>query len=55
MVNYLLKIPEEFCTQEIRCGYTVSEKIKKLWAVQIDLLRQLQLVCKKYDLSVYAA
>lgn len=43
-----------FLKEETRCGYTIPEKQKKLWAIELDLLNQLLAVCKKYDLKVYA-
>lgn len=38
--------------EEIRNGYTVTEKQKKIWKVEIDLLTELLRVCKKYDLRI---
>lgn len=45
---------EEFFKEEIRCDYTVSEKQKKVWAVELDLLSKLLEVCDKYKIKVYA-
>lgn len=47
-----LKLPEHFLEPEVRCGYEVSEKLKKIWAVELDLLSQLLDVCKKHDINV---
>ena len=38
-------------TQE-RCGYAVTLKQSKVWEVQLDLLKHLLDVCKKYDIKV---
>lgn len=54
MVELKLKVPEQFYKEEIRCGYTVSSDMKKVWAVQMDLLCELDRVCKKYGLTYYA-
>ena len=39
--------------EEIRDGYTVSEKQKKIWSVEIDLLKELLRVCEKHDIKVF--
>lgn len=35
-------------------GYLVEEPVKRLWAVQLDLLYQLLEVCERYHLKVFA-
>lgn len=47
-----LKLPEHFLEKEVRCGYEVSEKLKKIWAVELDLLNELIRVCKKHDIKM---
>lgn len=42
-----------FFMQETRCGYTVSEKMKKVWSVELDLLRKFAEVCEKNHLSYF--
>lgn len=49
-----LQFPDDFFREEIRCDYTITEKTKKVWAIEIDLLYKLLEVCKKYDIKVYA-
>ncbi len=39
---------------EERCGHLVTEETKKLWEVQMGLLRELQRICKKHDIKYYA-
>lgn len=50
-----LSIPESFYQEEVRCDYTVSAKMKKIWAVELDLLYQLQQVCEKYNIKYFAS
>lgn len=45
-----MKLPESFLEEEERCCYIVTHEMKKVWAVELDLLCQFQLVCKKYGL-----
>uniref|UniRef100_A0AB33JC82 Phosphorylcholine transferase LicD n=1 Tax=Prevotella sp. GTC17259 TaxID=3236795 RepID=A0AB33JC82_9BACT len=38
---------------EYREGYLVSAEMKKVWAVELDLLKKLVDICKKHDLRVW--
>ena len=49
-----LQLPEGFLDEEERCGYTISSDMKTLWAVELDLLNELQRVCEKHGLTYYA-
>ncbi len=40
--------------EEIRDGYTVTQKQKKIWAVELDLCQELLRVCKKHNIKVFA-
>lgn len=48
------KFSEDFFKEEVRCDFLVTTERKKLWAIQIDLLRELLGVCKRHDLRIYA-
>ncbi len=37
---------------EIKCGFNVSEQLKKTQFVQLDLLNELLSVCRKYDIKL---
>jgi len=50
MVNLL---GEVFFREEIRCEYTVTELMKKIWAVNLDLYLEFVRICDKYDLKYY--
>ncbi len=41
------------CAEE-RCGHLVSEEAKKLWAAQLDILKEIQRICKKHGITYYA-
>lgn len=43
-----------FYKEEIRSGFLVTEKRKKVWAVELKMLEKLDEVCKKYNLTYYA-
>lgn len=40
--------------EESRNGYIVSEKMKKVWALQLQLVKKVLEVCEKYNLRVWA-
>ncbi len=47
-----MMLPENFLKEEIRCGYTVSSKLKKSWAIELDLLNELMRVCQKHHIKM---
>lgn len=49
-----MDIDKNFYQEEVRCDYLVNEKMKKIWAIQLDLLNKLLEVCKKHDIKVFA-
>lgn len=53
MLPIKLNIPKKFFKEELRDGYLVTEDVKKLWAIQLDLLNELIDVCKRNDLKVF--
>ena len=55
MLPIKLELPDGFLHEEIRHNYTISSDMKKVWAVEIDLLNEFMTVCKKHNLRFYAA
>lgn len=53
MLPIKIELPEHFLDEEVRCGYTVTEKMKKVWAVELDLLCKLDEVCRKMRLPYF--
>ena len=49
-----IAVPENFLREENRSGYTVSEQMKKVWAVELDLLDEFDRVCRENGLSYWA-
>lgn len=54
MLPIKIELPEGFLQEEVRCGYTVSAEVKKLWTVELDLLSEFDRVCKKNGLTYFA-
>ena len=53
-MNVKLDIPESFYQGEERCGYYVSPEMKKVWAVELDLIAEFARVCEKYNIKWFA-
>lgn len=49
-----MSIHPSFYKEEIRSGFLVTEKRKKVWAAELQMLEKLDEVCKKYSLTYYA-
>ena len=49
-----ITLPDGFLKEEVRSGYTVSTTMKAVWAVELDLYQELNRVCEKYGLTLYA-
>lgn len=43
-----------FYQEETRCNFVVTEKRKKIWAVELAILEKFDQVCKKHHLTYYA-
>lgn len=54
MVDLKITLPDHFLDEETRDGYFVSSDMKKVWAVELDLLAEFRRVCDKYGLHWYA-
>lgn len=46
-------LPESFFKPETICDFYVDETRKKIWAVEIDLLRKFDTVCRQHGLRYY--
>lgn len=47
-----LDLPENFLNEEVRCDYRISSEMKAVWAVELDLLNELDRVCKKNNINI---
>lgn len=55
MLPIKINLPEHFLEEEVRNDYTVSSEMKKVWAVELDLLAELTRVCKEHDIEFWGA
>ena len=49
-----MKIPEQFYEPEVRDGFYIPSEMKRYWAAMLEVLGQIDRVCKKYGLKYYA-
>lgn len=54
MVSLNINLPNDFLNEEVRCGYLITREMKKVWAVELDLLAEFNRVCKKYHINYCA-
>lgn len=48
-----MELPEAFYQEEVCCGYTVSTKMKKVWAVELQMLEKFIDVCERNHLNYF--
>lgn len=41
--------------KEVKCGYCITEDMKMLRNIQLNMLQKLLEVCQKYNIHVYAS
>lgn len=44
---------EDFFKEEVRCNFLVTTERKKIWAIQLDMLNQVDAVCRKHGLQYF--
>lgn len=49
-----MKLEPDFYRDEVRDGYPVTAEYKKLWAVQLDMIEQVDAFCRAYGIEYYA-
>ncbi len=49
-----IDLPEGFLDEEIRCDYLVSKQMKEVWAIELDLLNELDKICTENGLIYFA-
>jgi len=46
-------LPSSFFEEEVRCEYTVSATMKKIWAIELEMLIEVDRICKKHGLKYF--
>jgi lipopolysaccharide cholinephosphotransferase len=50
----MLRLEDDFFQEEVRCNFTISEMMKRVWAVEMDVLGEIDRICTEYGLTYYA-
>jgi len=53
MVDIKLNLPSSFYDEEERDGYMISKSRKELWAILLDMMLEVDRVCRKYDIKYF--
>jgi len=49
-----MKIPDSFLLDEVRCGFMVPAPIKQAWAAELEVLAEIDRVCRKHNIKYFA-
>jgi len=47
-------IPDSFLLDEVRCGFVVPAAVKQAWAAELEVLMEIDRVCKKHNIQYFA-
>lgn len=50
----MLQFPDSYFEDEVRDGFYVPSMIKRAWATALDVLCEVDRICRKYDIKYYA-
>ncbi|MCR5547003.1 MAG: LicD family protein [Lachnospiraceae bacterium] len=50
----MIEITDEFLTEETRCGFVISKRMKQAWAAELKILSEIDALCKKYNITYFA-
>ena len=49
-----IEYPEEFYQKEVRDGFEISSMMKRCWCAEMEVLREVDAICKRHGLRWYA-
>ena len=49
-----MNVPESFFKGEIRNSFYVEKLMKKVWAAQLEVLHDVDMLCKKHNIQYFA-
>ena len=47
----MLELDDNYFKEEERCGFKVLSMMKRVWAVEMDVLTEIDRICKEYGLT----
>ena len=51
----MIDLSKDFYDEEVRYDFTITNKTKRIWAIELELLIEFDRICKKYDLKYFLA
>ena len=48
------KMPDAFLQDEVRCGFLVPAAIKQAWAAELEVLAEIDRVCRLHGITYFA-
>ena len=51
----MLELDDNYFKEEERCGFKIPSMMKRVWAVEMDVLTHIDRICMEYGLTYYAA
>lgn len=55
MIDLKIQIPQDYLKEENRLNYRVGNEMKRVWAIELDLLAEFQRICDKYSINYIAS
>lgn len=49
-----MSMQDTFLLDEVRCGFMIPAAIKQAWAAQLEVLKEIDRVCKKHNIQYFA-
>lgn len=50
----MIQYPQDYFNEEVRCGFRITELMKRCWAAQMEVLYKIDEICEKYNLEYFA-
>ena len=47
-------MPDSFLLDEVRCGFIIPAAVKQAWAAELEVLSEIDRVCKKHNIQYFA-
>lgn len=54
MIKLNINIPDNYLNPEVIADFEVTGQMKEIWAVELDLMDQLDKICRKHNLTYFA-
>ena len=49
-----MNFPDSYFEDEVKAGFFVSAKMKSYWAMQLEVLNEIDRICRKHHIQYFA-